>query len=118
MIWSGLDEVEFESWQIAEESSREEKECRVLHWADLILFICVFLVLQKGFGVCVEKWDCRCVENWFAQFTEVWQLMTLEKSDEDKDEEEELEMEWSKEKLMLPKGMAEGAASLKSLVKI
>ena len=42
--------------------------------------------------------------------------MTLGKSDGD--EEEEPEMEWSKEKLMLPKGIAEAAASLKSLVKL
>ena len=45
-------------------------------------------------------------------------MTTYELGKSDKDEEEEPEMECSKEKLMLPKGMAEAAASLKSLVKI
>ena len=26
-----------------------------------------FSVLQKGFGVWVEKWDCRCEERWLAR---------------------------------------------------
>ena len=50
--------------EITEKSFREQKgeqrvECRVLQWAVLILFMCAFSILQKSFGVSVEKWDCR-----------------------------------------------------------
>ena len=38
-------------------------------------------MLQKGFGVWVEKWDCRCEERWFAQSTGVWQFGKLGRSE-------------------------------------
>ena len=38
-------------------------------------------MLRKGFGVWVEKWDCRCEEKCLAQFTGVWQFGKLGRSE-------------------------------------
>ena len=38
-------------------------------------------MLRKGFGVWVEKWDCRCEERWLAQSTGVWQFEKLGRSE-------------------------------------
>ena len=38
-------------------------------------------MLQKGFGVWVEKWDCRCEERWLAQSTGVRQFGKLGRSE-------------------------------------
>ena len=53
----------------------------MLQCAVLICFIWAFSVLQKDFGVWVEKWDCRCEERWLAQSTGVWQFGKLGRSE-------------------------------------
>ena len=56
-------------------------------------------MLQKGFGVWVEKRDCRCEERWLAQSTGVWQFGKLGRSEVVR--EGEPEMERSREKTSL-----------------
>ena len=77
----------------------------MLQCAVLICFIWAFSVLRKGFGVWVEKWDCRCEERWLAQSTGVWQFGKLGRSEVVG--EGEPEMERSREKTSLARVLGE-----------
>ena len=62
-------------------------------------------MLRKGFGVWVEKWDCRCEKRWLAQSTGVWQFEKLGRSEVVG--EGEPEMERSREKTSLGRVLGE-----------
>ena len=62
-------------------------------------------MLQKGFRVWIEKWDCRCEERWLAQSTGVWQFGKLRRSEVVG--EEDPEMERSREKTSLGQVLGE-----------
>ena len=66
-------------------------------------------MLRKGFGVWVEKWDCRC-ERWLAQSTGVWQFEKLGRSEVVG--EGDPEMERSREKTSLGRVLGKARASI------